>query len=131
MQCQSCHRIEQQGGDLGPNLSGVGVKYDRRALLRSLTKPSEAVAEEYRAHSVITKQGRIETGRLVRRDDTGVFLRTADGKTAEIAADEVLEVAPTDKSLMPDELLQALTPQQAADLLAYLGSLRAPLGKTD
>ena len=131
MQCQSCHRIEQQGGDLGPNLNSVGVKYDRRALLRTLTKPSEAVADEYRAYSVITKQGRLETGRLVRQDDTGVFLRTADGKTVEIAAGEVLELAPTDQSLMPEALLQALTPQQAADLLAYLGSLRAPEGKTD
>ena len=131
MQCQSCHRVELQGGDLGPDLSAVGGKYDRRALLRSLTRPSETVADEYRAYTLLTRQGRLETGRLVRRDDSSVLLRTADGNAAELPTTDVLELAPADKSLMPEELLQALTAQQAADLLAYLVSLRGSVDKSD
>ncbi len=71
------------------------------------------------------------TGLLVRRDAAEIVLRDAQNKQHRIAAEDIERVAAQQKSLMPDMLLRDFTPQQVADLLEYLGSLRreAPLSK--
>ena len=72
-----------------------------------------------------------EDGRWEPFDRAAISRLVADGKTVELRVDDVLDLAPASKSLMPEALLQALTAQQAADLIAYLGSLRGSVGKSD
>ena len=64
------------------------------------------------------------TGLLVKKDAREIILRDAQNKLLTIAADQVEELVPQGKSLMPELLLRDLTAQQVADLLAYLGSLK-------
>ena len=53
-----------------------------------------------------------------------MVLRDAQGKEVLLAARDVEELRPSRASLMPDGQLADLTAQEAADLLAYLASLR-------
>ena len=125
-QCKNCHRIDQTGGQLGPDLSGIGKKYKRHELLESLIDPSRKVDPKYQTHILATTAGKIYTGIVVEKSEKQVVMNIfKEGKTEakSIPADDVDELVPQKKSLMPDGLLRDLSSQQAADLLAFLGSL--------
>jgi uncharacterized repeat protein (TIGR03806 family) len=132
--CKSCHRVNGQGETLGPDLSQIGKKYPPRELLTHLLEPSKFIEPKYVAHVLESTDGRVWTGLLVERTETEVLLRTAQNQPIRLATDEIEVLVPQPKSLMPELLLRDLTPQQAADLLAYLSSLRteavaAPAGE--
>jgi putative heme-binding domain-containing protein len=124
LQCRSCHRIAQQGTDVGPDLDAIGKKYDRAKLLESIVQPSLQIDPKYTLWLVETKRGEVHSGLLVERDATVVVLKDAQNKLHRIATDEVERMVAQTKSPMPDLLLRDFTSQQAADLLAYLSSLK-------
>ena len=70
-----------------------------------------------------TKSGDVLSGIIVSRTETELVLRDADKET-RLALGQVVRVVPQEKSLMPEGLLQHLTAQEAADLIAFLESLR-------
>ena len=67
-----------------------------------------------------TSDGRVVTGLLVDRNDQEVVLRDAQAKVVRIPATEIELLAPQQKSLMPELLLQDMTGQQVSDLIEYL-----------
>jgi len=124
-QCSQCHAIHGQGLDVGPELSRVGGKYPVAGeMLRHLIDPSAEIAEAYRAITVLTDEGQAFTGRLVDRSAGSIRLRDGTGRLIEIETERVEAERASDRSLMPENLLDSLTVRQAADLLAYLLSLR-------
>jgi putative heme-binding domain-containing protein len=122
--CKSCHRVAGIGESLGPDLSEIGKKYSPRELLTHVLQPSEFIEPKYVQYLVETTEGRVLTGVLMDRNDRNVVLRSAENHELSIPADEIELLAPQPTSLMPELLLRDLTPQQAADLLAYLSSLK-------
>lgn len=125
VQCRNCHRIAGKGTELGPDLDAIGKKYDRAKLLESILQPSLQIDPKYKVWLVETKSGQVLTGLMVTRNDQEVVLRDALNKQHRVPIAEVEEVFPQTKSLMPELLVRDFTAQQMADLLEYLGSLRA------
>ncbi|MCH2202844.1 MAG: PQQ-dependent sugar dehydrogenase [Fuerstiella sp.] len=129
LQCTHCHQLEEKGGTLGPDLSHIGRKYKRHEILEELIAPSRRIDPKYRTHVLVTSQGKSYTGILAEKSEQSVVLKILrDGKSVEVrvAAEDVDELVPQQTSLMPDGMLRDLTPQQAADLLAFLASLNQP-----
>jgi putative heme-binding domain-containing protein len=124
VQCRNCHRIGGKGTELGPDLDGIGKKYDRSRLLESILQPSLQIDPKYKAWLIETKSGQVMTGLIIRRDTKEIELRDAQNKLHRIPADTVEEVFPQTKSLMPELLVRDFTAQQLVDLLEYLGSLK-------
>lgn len=124
LQCRSCHRAQGQGVEVGPDLDGIGKKYDAARILESIIDPSRQVDAKYVAYLLETKSGQTYHGLLVRRDDKSVVLKDAQNKLIEVAVNEIEALLPQAKSLMPELLLRDLTAEQVADLLAYLLSLK-------
>ena len=124
VQCRTCHAVGGQGGGVGPALDRVGARLDRRQLLESLLEPSKAIAPEYRTWVAVTDDGRTFTGLVEKRNGDTVSIIDAAGKRTDLAAATIDTLDPLPTSLMPGELLRDLTVGQAADLLAYLESLR-------
>lgn len=122
LQCATCHKIDGRGTDVGPNLSDIGKKRTREHILESILEPSRRVEQQYQAHLLRTVSGQSYTGLLVRRDGKGVVMKDAQNKEVRVSADDIESMTPSRQSLMPDGLVRDLTPQQAADLLAYLVS---------
>lgn len=122
--CSKCHAIRGEGGSLGPDLSQIGRKYERAAMLETILEPSKAMAPEYVPYVVETKQGQLHLGFVVEHNDKRLILKDADGKVSEIAAEQVESIEAQTKSLIPELVLQEVSAQDAADLLAYLTSLR-------
>lgn len=124
LQCRNCHRIQNIGGEIGPDLSDIGSKLNREQLLESILAPSKTIDPKFVTWLVETNKGQVHTGLMRQRDDKLIVLRNAQGKDQRIAVQDVDLIAPQQKSLMPELLLRDLTAQQASDLLAFLRELK-------
>ena len=123
-QCKTCHKAGDVGQSVGPDLTKIGAKYDRAALLDQILEPSRTIDPQYVTHLLETKDGRILTGLIVEKGGREVALKDAQGKTIRCPATEVERLVPQSRSLMPELLLRDLTAQQVADLLEFMASLR-------
>ena len=123
-QCLSCHRFGNDGGSVGPELTGAGSKYDLRSLLESLLEPSKVINEQYRNTTIVLKNGDEVTGRLVsERDDFVVIeIDAIIGTRQSVARADINEIRPSNVSSMPSGLANILTRDEILDLLAYLQS---------
>ncbi len=124
IQCRNCHRVGKEGKELGPELTQIGKKLDRRQLLESMLQPSKTIDPKFRTWLVETASGKVLSGLLVSKDDKEVVLRDAQNKQHRFAADEIDGIFPQQKSMMPDLLLRDMSAEQVADLLAWLESLK-------
>lgn len=124
VQCRNCHRVGGKGKSLGPDLDGIAKKNSKAKILDSILSPSRNIDPKFAAWLVETTAGRVHIGLLTSKTDDEVVLRTTEGKEIRIAADDVEEMFPQRKSLMPDLQLRDLTAEQVADLLAFLASLK-------
>jgi uncharacterized repeat protein (TIGR03806 family) len=122
--CQNCHQIEGKGRKVGPELSHIGKKYNKSQILENLLDPSKVIEEKYVAYVVQTTDGKTRTGVVAERGRDSVTLVDAQGNMETIAFKKIEAFEPQKKSLMPDSLLRDLTAEQAADLLAFLQSLK-------
>jgi putative heme-binding domain-containing protein len=123
-QCKNCHRVHNVGGQVGPDLSQIGKKYERATLLETVLDPSKAIAPEYVPYLLETETGQVYVGFIVEKTDERVVLKDAKGQVVDVAADEVAALEPQKKSIMPELVLRDVTAQDAADLLAYMTSLK-------
>jgi putative heme-binding domain-containing protein len=123
VQCSKCHRVQAGPETLGPELSKIGAKYNRAQLLESILEPSKTIDPKFVGVIVQTKSGDVLSGIVVEKTDADLALRDAE-KVTRIPVSAVERMVPQQKSLMPEGLLQHLTAQEAADLVAYLESLR-------
>lgn len=124
MQCLSCHKVGAKGVDLGPDLSKIAAKLKREKLLENLLQPSKEIEPKYLSQTVVTTDGQFHTGLLVEKNAKEVVLRDAKNQIIHVPVSQVDQLIPQKASLMPDGLLRDLTAQQAADLLAFLESLK-------
>jgi putative heme-binding domain-containing protein len=118
--CAQCH-----GGGiaLGPSLSGITRRFSSEDLFRAIYEPNRDISDRYRSIQVITKDDEVLVGLTVYNSVDGITLQTADGTLARVNQDDIAEKAPSNISLMPAGLIDDYSPQQIADLNAYLKSL--------
>src|SRR5262245_6766189 len=122
--CGACHRVGDEGGAVGPDLTRVGAVRAPRDLLESVVLPSATFAQGYESYRVELANGRVVSGVIARRTADAVVLRDAAGAEVKIPARAVEGMTRDRTSLMPDGLAQAMTPDELRDVLAYLRSLK-------
>jgi putative heme-binding domain-containing protein len=123
--CGQCHRIHGSGQDVGPDITSNGrSSYDQ--LLSNVFDPSLVIGPAYQAVQVATADGRVLVGLIAENNEQRVVLKVQGGKTETIPRSEIDEFAPSKLSLMPEGLEQQLTPQEIADLFAFLTLDRPP-----
>lgn len=119
-QCLNCHQVAGAGKNVGPDLSAIGKLRTREHILESVLQPSKQIDAAYKPYLLRTHDGRSLTGTLVRKTAAEVVLKTADGTEVRVEADNVEALEPGKESLMPAGLFADFTPQEAADVVAYL-----------
>ncbi len=124
LQCRNCHEIEGRGESYGPELSKIGAKYTRPALLESILAPSKQIDPKFATWAVRTADGAVHTGLLLEKSDRVVVLKDAQRKEIRVPAASVAQMKAQHTSAMPEFLMQDLAPEEAADLLEFLASLR-------
>ena len=126
LQCKTCHRVQDEGGRVGPDLSAIGKKLSREQILEKVSPSHRKRSRRNFALQLLqTSDGRTFTGVIVARSESEVTIRDAQDKETHLMVKEIEQTIAQPHSMMPDALfLRDLTPQQAADLVAYLLSLK-------
>ncbi len=92
--CRACHDIEDRGKSLGPTLKEINKKYPRPAeMLQHVLQPSLKIDEPFAAYAVVTDDGRVFIGLLVKQDKTEITIQTMEKKLVRIARDDIDEMA--------------------------------------
>ena len=118
--CTICHQMEGYGNIHAPDLGDIGTRADARTIISSILEPSADITEGFALQSVTTKSGAGYAGILL--DETGLTLRLAqvNGDVITVETKDVVQRRSVDLSAMPAIYKAMLTPQQVADLAAYL-----------
>jgi putative membrane-bound dehydrogenase-like protein len=118
--CSSCHAIGYLGGNIGPDLTRIGGIRSERDLLEAIVFPSASFVRSYEPVVVTTNDGKTYNG-LVRKDapDEMVLVMNAT-QEVRIPRNQIEDVQPSKVSIMPAGLDQQLTPQELADVVAFL-----------
>lgn len=123
--CTICHKVNGQGGEVGPDLTHIGGKFGRPHLIESLLEPSRQIVEGYRTALIQTVDGAIHTGVVKEQSEKQVALLDAAGKRIVLDVSQIAERKDSPLSLMPEGLTEQLSPEQFTDMVAYLETLRA------
>jgi putative heme-binding domain-containing protein len=123
-QCAKCHRFNGEGGATGPDITGVGARFNAQYIAESLILPSKVVSDQYQTTTVTTKDGDVLTGRVINETDDKISLRTnpfAVG-TTDVKKSDIEERISSPLSEMPQGLINVLSKEEVLDLIAYLRS---------
>lgn len=121
--CASCHRIGGVGSRVGPDLSRVGQARRTADLELALVDPNADVQPQNRFYRVVLKDGTTVTGRLLGHDTFNVQIIDMKEQLRSFVKADVREHGFMD-SPMPS-FRTRLSPQELADVVAYLGTLKA------
>jgi putative heme-binding domain-containing protein len=121
--CSRCHRVDGRGQDIGPDLSSIG-RTERRHILESILQPDNNVAPHYQVWVLVTKDGKVHTGMLMRTVLDEYTYADAQGALFKLNTRDIVDSRAVPKSIMPTGLVDLLTDQEMRDLLAYLCSRR-------
>ena len=126
--CTGCHQLPETGGRaIGPDLSALA---DRSAgyLVTHILDPNRAIEDRYLLYTAATNDGRTLAGVLTAETGNSLTLLGVDGAEQVLLRTGLKSISASRRSLMPDGLEAALTPQAMADLVAFLGGVgHAPL----
>jgi putative membrane-bound dehydrogenase-like protein len=117
--CAQCHKIHGSGPDVGPDITSNG-RNDFDQLVSNVFDPSLVIGPGYQATTIATVDGRVLTGLLAEDGKERVVLKIQGGKLETVPRDQVEQVKTAEVSLMPEEVEKQLTPQEIADLFAFL-----------
>lgn len=116
--CSACHRLKNEGAEIGPDLGTVAAKPDTQ-LLEAILDPNRAVEQRYLTHTIRTKDGKDHLGLLAEETANSVTLKLG-GATEVILRADIAKSTPGTQSLMPEGLESVLKPQDLADILAWM-----------
>lgn len=127
--CYVCHRFQQDGGALGPDLTSVAGKFSPRDLLESIIHPSREISDQYGQMIFSKKDGSQVIGRIMnlKGDEYRISVDMMDPNnilTVKVA--DIVSMNPSPVSMMPPGLINTLSEEDVLDLLAYMLSAGDP-----
>jgi putative heme-binding domain-containing protein len=117
--CASCHRLEQQGVAVGPDLYSIRSQ-PKESILLHIVIPEKEIAPNFANYECVLKDGRIINGVMTADSPQSVTLKQVLGIEETIPRDRIERLSVSNLSLMPQGLEKVINKQDMADLLAYL-----------
>lgn len=124
--CITCHQVNENGTNFGPDLSEIGSKLAKDALYGSIIRPSAGINFGYEGYTVHLKNGNSATGFIASETADQITLRTMGGNLKDYPKDQIERREAQEQSLMPEGLHLAMSQQELVDLVAYLSALQSP-----
>jgi quinoprotein glucose dehydrogenase len=121
--CVRCHKVSGEGGETGPDLTGIGARKPREYLLESIVLPNKDVAAGFESVVVSLMNGSTYAGVVKSETATGLELNTPEDGLVKL---NKAEIKSRERGLsgMPEELRQVLTKQDLRDLVEFLSGLK-------
>lgn len=117
--CMVCHKFADKGNDIGPHLGTIKA-WTAEQLVTNILDPNREVSPNFALYIVETHDGRTLSGMIASETAGNLTLKRADGGTDTVLRSEIKSLTSPGISLMPEGLEATITPQQMADLIAYL-----------
>jgi putative membrane-bound dehydrogenase-like protein len=122
--CATCHRLENEGVEVGADLQSILRNKAPETLLVDILDPSREVDPRFIEYLVTLKSGKVVSGLIAAETATSVTLRRAEKAEDTILRNQIESIQATTRSLMPEGLEMQLSRQDVADVIAYLQSQR-------
>ena len=122
--CLNCHKIGDEGRDVGPALGEIGAKLGKDALYQSILEPSAGIAFGYEGWTIETKGGDEFYGLVVSETAEEVSVKDVSGVVARVRKPDIARRTQSKTSIMPDGIVGGMTTQDFVDLVEYLASLK-------
>jgi putative heme-binding domain-containing protein len=121
--CVMCHRFNNEGGGIGPDISGAGGRYSVRDLLENIITPSAVISDQYGSEQIEQADGTTLVGRVVGEENGALMVMAnpfAPDEKTPVKASVVKARKPYPVSMMPPGLINSLNEEELKDLLAYI-----------
>ncbi|WP_422931032.1 PVC-type heme-binding CxxCH protein [Singulisphaera sp. PoT] len=121
--CLRCHKVNGRGGEVGPELTGIGSRHDREYLLAAIVTPNAAIAKGFETVVIARNDGQVVSGVLKEDDGQQIRLLDVNGKAITVPKSEIEEQT-RGASAMPDDVVKQLSKSEIRDLVEYLAGLK-------
>jgi len=120
--CFACHRYDNEGGNTGPDISGVAGRFGTRDLLESILDPNKEVSDQYAAVEIVTLDGRSLLGRIINHNGDNMMINTDmlnPNAITTVNKNNLDTMKLSKQSMMPAGLFDTLKEDEIIDLMAY------------
>jgi len=121
--CVRCHKIKKEGGEVGPDLTGIGTRQKREYLLESILDPNKEIAKGFETVVLAMSNGQINVGIVKAEDARQIRLITAEGHVVDVPKSQV-EERTRGKSAMPEDVIKHLSKSEVRNLVEFLAGLK-------
>ena len=123
-QCAVCHRFGSLGKEIGPDLTTITSRFQKKDILEAILWPSKVISDQYKSELFQLKSGKVISGVVARETAASVLVRTAESpeRPVSIPKAQIGERGESKVSMMPEGLLEGLSQSDVANLLAFLMS---------
>lgn len=122
--CRTCHMRHGDGARVGPDLTAVAGR-SPTDILADILDPDRSISSDGRSYVLVTQSGVVHSGVIAGESTTSVTLKKPGGGIESILRSNIEELRFTGKSLMPEGFEQSMSPQDLANLIAFLKDAEA------
>ena len=117
--CVRCHKIRGEGGEVGPDLTGIATRKPRDYVLESIVAPNSQIAAGFETVLVKLKDGNAYAGQIKKETETEVEINSPEDGLLKVKKSEITE-RQRGLSGMPEELRQMLSKRDLRNLVEFL-----------
>jgi putative membrane-bound dehydrogenase-like protein len=121
--CSSCHRLNKEGVDFGPDLSEIGDKLPKEAIYTAILYPEQGISFGYEGWRIKLTDGSSAFGRIISETEDKIDVQYMNNQQT-VLKENILSRTKLESSLMPSNLQATMTEQELVDLVEYLSTLK-------
>jgi putative heme-binding domain-containing protein len=121
--CNRCHGMQGEGGNVGPDLTRIGTRFSKEAILEAIINPDKAISDQYAATEFQLKNGESVIAKIISQNGDSYQVSQnpyAPDYLMEIKKADVVKKEYSKVSVMLPGLINSLNEEELKDLLAYL-----------
>lgn len=121
--CFHCHRVADEGGSTGPDLTMAVQRFDVRYLAESMVEPAKVISDRFQTSTFVLRDGRQITGRVANMNNDVIRVVTNmlnPGDFTTLDRRDIEEIVPSTQSEMPEGLMNYLTEEEIRGLFDFM-----------
>ncbi|MDB6068720.1 MAG: hypothetical protein JWR26_4928 [Pedosphaera sp.] len=122
--CVKCHKVNGEGGEVGPSLNGIITRHDREYILESILYPNKQIAPGFESVLIRTKDGQSIAGIVKAEDDKEISVLSVEDNMIVKVKKSDIETRAKGLSAMTPEMGSILSKQDLRNLIEFVATLK-------